>query len=285
MIQTQMSHLRYKDFLIWVNEKAVTAAVPALKMLCKCCPSYERMDATWERLASVQQLEAKIHDPSAGQDPATERFVSVFWPFVDLLEYFSSKPDLMDPVGMEFHELDYRYVLIVRGDEIPCSAHPWCQLTMSFANHGERARSINYTWTLDLSLCSEHNVEALQDLMAHNLECIQHVLDNGYIVLCGYRVDCGCIVGGDSPWLRHVFRLSVWWGVGSLYTYAMWNAASYQWEHTTTVRSWEGHRKFLKISQRSRPKATVSELYGCIRLPTLKVHDGYFSIVMCILHC
>ena len=121
--------------------------------------------------------------------------------------------------------------------------------------------------------------------MAHNLECIQHVPDNGYIVLCGYRVDCGCIVGGDSPWLRHVFGLSVWWGVGSLYTYAMWNAASNQWENTTTVRSWKGDRKFLKIFHRSRPKATVSDVYGCIRLPLLKVHDRYFSIVLCILHC
>ena len=73
--------------------------------------------------------------------------------------------------------------------------------------------------------------------MAHNLERIQHVLDNGYIVLCGYRVDFGCIVGGDSPWLCHVFELSVWWGLGSRYTYVMWNAASNQWEHTTTVRS------------------------------------------------
>ena len=98
---------------------------------------------------------------------------------------------------MEFHEPDYRYVLIVPRDEFLCGARPWCQLTVSFANHGERAGSINYTWTLDLSLCSEQNVEALRDLMAHNLERIQHVLDNGYIVLCGYRADCGCILRGD----------------------------------------------------------------------------------------
>ena len=121
--------------------------------------------------------------------------------------------------------------------------------------------------------------------MAHNVECIQHVLDNGYIVLCGYMVDCGCIVGGDSPWLRHVFGLSVCWGPGSLYTYAMWNAASNQWEHTTTVRSLKGYRKFLKVFHRSRPKATVSDFYGCIRLPLLKVHVRYFLSVMCILHC
>ena len=104
-------------------------------------------------------------------------------------------------------------------------------------------------------------------------------------MLCGYRVFFGCIVGGDSLWLRHVFGLSVWWGLGSLYTYAIWNAASNQWEHTTTVRSWKGHKKFLKIFQRSRPKATVSDVYWCIRLPLLKVQDRYFSIVMCILHC
>ena len=106
--------------------------------------------------------------------------------------------------------------------------------------------SINYTWTLDSSLSSEHNVEALRDLMAHNLERIKHVLDNGYIVLCGYRVNCGCIVGGDSPWLRHVFGLSVWFGVGSLYTYAMLDAASNQWLHTTRVCSWKGHKIFLQ---------------------------------------
>ena len=104
-------------------------------------------------------------------------------------------------------------------------------------------------------------------------------------MLCGYRVDRGCIVGGDSPWLCHVFGLSVWWGVGPLYTYAMWNAASNQWEHSTTVRSWKEYRKLLKIFHRSRQKATVSDVYGCIRLPLLMVHDRYFSIVMCILHC
>ena len=283
MIQTRISHLRYKDILIWVHEKAVAAEVPALKTWCKCFPSYERMDATCERPASVQQLEAKIHDPSAGQDPAAEDFVSVFRPVEDFLEYFSTQPDLMDPFGMEFHEPDYRYVLIVREDEFPCGARPRCQLTVSFANHGERARSINYTWTLDLSLCSEHNVEALRDLMAHNLECIKHVLDNGYILLCGCRVDCGCIVGGDSPWLRHVFGLSVWWGVGSLYTYAMWNDQPMGTNYHGPFL--EGHRKFLKLFHRSRPKATVSDVYGCIRLPLLKVHDRYFSIVMCILHC
>ena len=70
MIQTGMSHLRYKDVLIWAHEKAVAAAVPALKTWCKCFPSYERMDATWESLASVQQLGAKIHDPLVGPDPA-----------------------------------------------------------------------------------------------------------------------------------------------------------------------------------------------------------------------
>ena len=101
MIQTRMSHLRYKDFLIWVHEKAVAAEVPALKTWCNCFPLYERMDTTWERFASVQQLEAKIHDPWAGQDPAAERFVSVFPPFEDFLEYFSALPDLMDPVGIE----------------------------------------------------------------------------------------------------------------------------------------------------------------------------------------
>ena len=29
----------------------------------------------------------------------------------------------------------------------------------------------------------------------------------------------------------------------------------------------------------------MSDVYGCIRLPLLKVHDRYFSIVMCIFHC
>ena len=98
MIQTRMSHLRFKDFLIWVNEKAVEVEVPALKMWCKRFPSYERMDATWERLASVQQLEAKIHDPSAGQDPAAGTLVTLFWSFEDFLQYSSSQPDLMDSV-------------------------------------------------------------------------------------------------------------------------------------------------------------------------------------------
>ena len=67
--------------------------------------------------------------------------------------------------------------------------------------------------------------------------------------------------------------------MGSIYTYAMWNAAGNQWEHTTTVSSWKEHEKFLKIFQRSRPKATVSDVYGCIRLPLLKVQDRYFALL------
>ena len=73
--------------------------------------------------------------------------------------------------------------------------------------------------------------------------------------------------------------------MGSSYTCAMWNAASNQWEHTTTVGYWKGHKKCLKLFQLSPPKAAVSDVYGCMRLPLLKVQDRYFSIVMCILHC
>ena len=59
--------------MIWAQEEAVATEVPALKTWCKCFPSYERMDPTWERLASVKQLEAKIHDSSAGPPPRAPR--------------------------------------------------------------------------------------------------------------------------------------------------------------------------------------------------------------------
>ena len=99
---------------------------------------------------------------------------------------------------------DHPYVLIVRGDGFPCGARSWCQIACGFANHMQKAPTLLYNWTLDLALGSEHETDLVRVLFGETLKEIQQIIDRGYMVLRGFWVRTVVMIGGDTPWLRHI---------------------------------------------------------------------------------
>ena len=118
---------------------------------------------------------------------------------------------------------DHPYVLIVRGDGFPCRARSWCQIACGFANHMQKARTLLYNWTLALALVSEHETDLVRVLFGETLKKIQQIIDRGYMLLRGFWVRTVVIIGGDSPWLRHILGLSTFYEIGSIYSFATWS--------------------------------------------------------------
>ena len=76
------------------------------------------------------------------------------------------------------------YVLIVDGDAISCKSRPWVQLAIGFANHGQKARTLAYNWTIDVALTSEHDIDALREIFPKTLEAIQGIINTRWIPNC-----------------------------------------------------------------------------------------------------
>ena len=49
----------------------------------------------------------------------------------------------------------------MRGDGLPCGGESWCQMPISFANHGHLARTLSYHWTVNVALCGEKSTSVL----------------------------------------------------------------------------------------------------------------------------
>ena len=109
------------------------------------------------------------------------------------------------------------YVYIFRGEGFPCGSLSWEPTTITFASHMAKARTRGCTWTSDLALCKESNGDVLGALLHGTLSKIQKIIDTGYIVLRSYYVPARVVIGGESPWLRHLLGLSTYSGVGSVY--------------------------------------------------------------------
>ena len=58
------------------------------------------------------------------------------------------------------------------------------QLANGFANHGQKARTLAYNWTMDVALTSEHNIDALREISSKILEAIQGIINTGWILIC-----------------------------------------------------------------------------------------------------
>ena len=54
-----------------------------------------------------------------------------------------------------------QYVVIIQGDRFPCGSRPWVQLAIGLANHGQKARTLAYNWSIDGALTSGHDIDAL----------------------------------------------------------------------------------------------------------------------------
>ena len=94
-----------------------------------------------------------------------------------------------------------------------------------------------HTWTPDLALCKESDGDVLRALLHGTLRKIQKIIDTGYIVLRTYYVRARVIIGGDSPWLRHLLGLSTYFGVDSVYTFATWCRELKKWSDTELPRT------------------------------------------------
>ena len=75
------------------------------------------------------------------------------------------------------------------------------QLAIGFANHGEKARTLAYNWTIHVALTSEHGTNALREIFSETLEAIQGIIITGCILIRGKCCRAGVNLGGDSPWL------------------------------------------------------------------------------------
>ena len=121
------------------------------------------------------------------------------------------------------------YVLIIRGDGFPCGSRPWVQVAMGRANHGPKARTLAYNWTIDVALTSEHHIDALREIFSKTLEAIESIITTGWILVretwCRARV----MLGGNSPWLRKVLGIPAYVHIGSIYTYGVWLGLKGMW--------------------------------------------------------
>ena len=142
------------------------------------------------------------------------------------------------------------YVLIVRGDGFPCGSRLWVQLAIGFANHGQKARTLAYNWTIHVALTSEHDIDALRALFSKTLEGIQSIINTGWILIrekwCCARV----MLGGDSPWLRKVLGISSSFRMGRVYTYMTWCEVKGKWEDRKWRRSPESDKKLYKLHKK-----------------------------------
>ena len=173
---------------------------------------------------------------------------------------------------------DHPYVLIVRGDGFPCGARSWCQIACGFANHMQKARTLLYNWTLDLALVSEHETDLVRVPFGETLKKIQQMIDRGYMLLRGLWVRTVVIIGGDSPWLRHILGLSTFYEIGSIYSFATWSREKERWVGCEWRRSTRLEAKFLKYRKQG---VSCVGAKGSIETPLLKVHRHCMGTSAC----
>ena len=79
--------------------------------------------------------------------------VTVFsqWPLQHFFDYIFSFDSIV--CNLQYpRECQGELWIIVRGDGLPCGGESWCQMSISFANHGHLARTLSYHWTVNVAL-------------------------------------------------------------------------------------------------------------------------------------
>ena len=89
------------------------------------------------------------------------------------------------------------------------------------------------------------------------------------------------IIGGDSPWLRHILGLSTFYQIGSIYSFATWSRQTERWVGCEWRRSTSLEAKFLKYRKQG---VSCVGTKGCIESPLLKVDYRIGCVIMCVLH-
>ena len=148
--------------------------------------------------------------------------VTVFsqWPLQHFFDYIFSFDSIVSNLQYP-RECQGELWIIVRGDGLPCGGGSWCQMSISFANHGQLARTLSYHWTVNVALCGEKSTSVLSQVWANNLAFLQSALDSGVVPIRGASRRCRIFCGGDSPWLRRLSGVTTHWMAGSLFGYMM----------------------------------------------------------------
>ena len=106
--------------------------------------------------------------------------VTVFsqWPLQHFFDYIFSFDSIVSNLQYP-RECEGELWIIVRGGGLPCGGESWCQMSISFANHGHLARTLSYHWTVNIALCGEKSTSVLSQVWANNLAFLQSALDSG----------------------------------------------------------------------------------------------------------
>ena len=264
---------RYKNLIAWMAGKEKLCREYVSSLWRNPFPSYEKMHGQWRLSAQKIILKRTCHNGK----------VALRWPSDEFFSYIASQPDILK--DMTFPWGDGEYVLIVPGDGFPGGARQWTQVTIAFANHGYKARTIEYNWTVDLALCSEKCVDDIRQLLRENLAEIQAIIDTGHMKLGDQLVCARVILGGDSPSLCIVLGITSHWAVGSVYTFIYWDSAAEGW---TGAVKWSLH---VKNAFRSAYElcgnalSGIQDVRGCTHTPLLEIERRYRCVVMCFLPC
>ena len=129
--------------------------------------------------------------------------VTVFsqWPLRHFFDYIFSFDSIVSNLQYP-RECQGEPWIIVRGDGLPGAGESWCQMSISFANHGHLARTLSYHWTVNVALCGEKSTSVLSQVWANNVAFLQSALASGVVPIRGASRRCSILCGGDSPWLR-----------------------------------------------------------------------------------
>ena len=160
--------LRYKDLITWTRSKVPTHLFSL--------PSYASFATEWNQLASRQHLQVDVHTDG----------VTVFsqWPQQHFFDYIFSFDSIVSNLQYP-RECQGELWIIVRGDGLPCGGESWCQMSISFANHGHLARTLSYHWTFNVALCGEKSTSVLSEVWASNLAFLHSAIDSGVVPIRG----------------------------------------------------------------------------------------------------
>ena len=174
--------------------------------------------------------------------------VTVFseWPLQHFFDYIFSSDSIVSNLQYP-GECQGELWIIVRGDGLPCGGESWCQMSISFANHGHLARTLSYHWTVNVALCGEKSTSVLSQVWANNLAFLQSALDSGVVPIRGASRRCRIFCGGDSPWLRRLSGITTHWMARSLFSYMMWCKSSATWLQQDVDRTTERDEQLLGL--------------------------------------
>ena len=210
--------------------------------------------------------------------------VTVFsqWPLQHFFDYIFSFDSIVSNLQYP-RECQGELWIVVRGDGLPCGGESWCQMSISFANHGHLARTLSYHWTVNVALCGEKSTSVLSQVWANNLAFLQSALDTGVLPIRGASRRCRIFCGGDSPWLRRLSGVTTHWMAGSLFTYMTWCKSSATWLQQDVDRTTERDEQLLGLIAPGA-KCRPMDIFGVVQSRLLKVPLRRRHLIPCVRH-